>query len=167
MAHHVTNNAHFSLQVKRPFLSLKEPPRWAKPAGTQQAQSSPTPSAGSHDDDHDRHHCHDNLDFDNDQIHDHDQEDHDHDDDVDVRCLIAQPQNYSPGSTTLKGPPSDDDSPQAASLVRIFRAAALVTARKTPTDGDDIKTSEGGSFGQIANWLRSFFEIMKVEERKA
>jgi hypothetical protein len=30
-------------------------------------------------------------------------------------------------------------------LVRIFRAAAIVTARKTPTDGDDIKTS-GAAF---------------------
>ena len=41
--------------------------------------------------------------------------------------------------TTLKRPPSDDDCANTSPLVVIFRAAAFVTARKTPTDGDDFK----------------------------
>jgi hypothetical protein len=50
-------------------------------------------------------------------------------------------------------------------LVGIFRAAAFVTARKTPTDGDDIQASGGRSLHKLP-LAAEFFEIMKVERRE-
>src|SRR5580704_9039767 len=47
--------------------------------------------------------------------------------------------------TTLRSPPSDDERFSDSPLVGIFRAAASVTARKNPTDGDDIKIIGGSA----------------------
>jgi hypothetical protein len=64
-------------------------------------------------------------------------------------------------------PPSDDDLFfKPVPLVRIFRAAAWLTARKTPTDGDDIKAS-GGRALHIALGCRVSFPDSEGRERKS
>ncbi len=66
--------------------------------------------------------------------------------------------------TTLRPPPSDDDCSQAPPLVRDFSGSTVwVTARKNPTDGDDIKASGGRALHTLPWAAESSFEIAKVE----
>jgi hypothetical protein len=111
----------------------------------------------NNDDYHDRHHHeHNNFDDDeDDQIHDHNQ---------------GRP---SRKITRWDRPPSDLLPPtmtcsHATPLVGIFRAAgSWTTARKNPTDGDDIKSQRRKMLADNSTGCGFFWQMLKVGGRKA